>query len=434
MGATRLANGLNAGLTMLVLVLFAAGIAMGEDKVLHSFGDGTDGAFPYSGLVTDAAGNFFGVTGEGGIHGEGTVFELSPNQSGGWTERVLHSFGLGTDGSYPYGGLVIDGAGNLYGTTQNGGIHNNCSSGSGCGTVFELSPDGSGGWTEQVLHSFNENGSDGTGPSALIMDAAGDLYGTTYEGGIHTCDCGTVFELMPKQGGGWTERVLHSFGLGTDGAYPYDRLAMDAAGNLYGTTSHGGIHSDGTVFELSLEQGGGGTEHVLHSFNDNGEDGAYPRAGLILDAAGNLYGTTPLGGIHSCGGLGCGTAFELMPREGGGWTEQVLHSFNDNGIDGANPNGELLFDGSGNLYGTASNGGVYSCPAGDYCGAIFELSPRQGGGWTERVLHNFDGPDGAEPLGALIFDAAGNLYGTTLFGGIHTCQGGGCGTVFEITP
>ncbi len=231
---------------------------------------------------------------------------------GGWTEKVLHNFGDGgNDGYLPGSGLIIDAHGNLYGTTAGGGTH-------GDGTVFELSPQG-GGWTEGVLHSFNFNGQDGINPyGGLVFDAAGNLYGTTNFGGIHPAclanfGCGTVFELIPVGGGEWTERVLHSFGNGTDGAEPFfTSLIFDTAGNLYGTTNVGGLHGYGTVFELVRTQGGGWADRVLHSFG-SGDDGALPFAGVILDGAGNLYGTTQQGGIHTCPVGNCGTVFEITP-------------------------------------------------------------------------------------------------------------------------
>ncbi len=210
------------------------------------------------------------------------------------------------------------------------------------------------------------NCADGWIPSAgLIFDAAGNLYGTTGLGG--TDGVGTVFELT-RAGGGWTEQVLYNFG--TDGAYPGGGLTFDSAGNLYGTTGEGGIHILGTVFELTPTVGGGWTETVLHNFG-SGTDGAYPGAGVTFDAAGNLYGTTQYGGTYnSCSG-GCGTVFELTPTAGGGWTEQVLLNFN--GTGGANPYAGLIFDGAGNLYGTTQF--TYDNCSGFYCGTVFELMP-----------------------------------------------------------
>ncbi len=353
-------------------------------------------------------------------------------------EKVLHSFGSGADGAYPDANLILDSDGNLYGTTSGGGIHSCGGFPDNCGTVFELSPKEGGGWTEKVLYSFGGS-PDGYLPIAgLVLDAAGNLYGTTYYGGVHGCNdvannCGTVFELSPRQGGGWTEKVLHSFGKGTDGYWPYGGLILDAAGNLYGTTVVGGVDTTcevifsgcGTVFELSPDGSGGWSEKLLHSFG-KGTDGTQPQAGLIFDAAGNLYGTTTAGGIHPCSdGFGCGTVFELAPDGRGDWTEQVLHSFNDNGSDGYDSYAGLIIDAAGNLYGTTVDGGIH-----DY-GAMFEVSPAGGGHWTEKVLHsfNFNGTDPAYPAAGLIFDAHGNLYGTSYAGGAYIT-----GTVFEFAP
>jgi len=411
-----------AALAVLTFTVFAATILRAQQEtVLHSFGNSSDGVFPVDGLIFDISGNLYGTTYVGGIHSAGTVFELSPQGGGGWTETVLHSFGNGTDGSGPEAGLILDSAGNLYGTTAFGGIY-------GLGTVFELSPRAGGGWTETVLHSFG-NGNDGQLPVAPLVYADGNLYGTTNGGGIH--DAGTVFELSPNGGGGYTETLLHNFGnpATNDGSYPSAGLVFDSAGNLYSTTSQGGIHGFGTAFELSPRQGGGWTETLLHNFgNPSTNDGYIPYTGLIFDSAGNLYGTTSGGGIH-----GGGTAFELSPRGGGSWTETVLHNFGG-GTDGAYLLAGLAMDTAGNLYGTTDSGGIHSnCSGG--CGTAFELSPRQGGGWTERVLHNFgSGADGNEPAAGLVLDSAGNLYGTTEGGGIHSCGGLGCGTAFKIAP
>ena len=322
-------------------------------------------------------------------------------------ETVLYSFGSGTDAAYPEAGLVFDAHGNLYGTTYSGGAH-------GKGTVFELSP-GNGGWTETVLHSFPHDSSDGYYPYAsLIVDVVGNLYGTTTRGGAY--GYGMVFELSPGSGGSWTETVLHNFAYnGADGIYPFAGLIFDAAGNLYGTTYGGGPHGHGTVFELSPGSGGW-TEAVLHSFNNNGSDGYDPDASLVFDGDGNLYGTT-----YSGGALGKGTVFELSSGHGG-WTETVLHSFPHDSTDGYNPFAGLIVDGAGNLYGTT----VYGGSTGNW-GTVFELSPGgSGGSWTETVLQNFDFVLGAQPYAGLTFDQFGHLYGTTY--GVGTFPG----VVFEL--
>jgi uncharacterized repeat protein (TIGR03803 family) len=413
-----------------------------QEKVLHNF-NGMDGEQSQAGLIFDAAGNLYGTTANGGTntcggsYGCGTVFELSPMAGGGWTETVLHNFeDNGSDGFYPQASLIFDAAGNLYGTTVNGGT-STCGGGYGCGTVFELSPKPGGGWTETVLHSFGD-GTDGANPywGGLIFDAAGNLYGTTTGGGTDTCPqygCGTVFELSPTGGGAWTETVLYSFHRGSDGHVPAAGLTMDATGNLFGTTTEGGTgncltgqtHGCGTVFELSPTSGGRWTEAVLHNFG-SGSDGIYPTSSLTFDSAGNLYGTTQAGGIYDFG-----TVFELMAAAGGGWTETVVYTFNDNGADGYAPAaGALIFDAAGNLYGTTTYGGAY------FFGTVFKLTPTVRGTWTETLLHEFAGPDGYSPWAGVIFDATGNLYGTTINGGTHQCndQDFGCGTVFELMP
>jgi len=406
-------------------VFIAATRAAAQEKVLHSFGNQTsNGLNPYSSLIFDASGNLYGTTTYGGPHNVGTVFELTPKAGGGWAEKVLYSFGQNsTDASIPYAGLVFDAAGNLYGTTMGGGAYS-------YGTVFELTPAAGGRWTEQVLHSFNRY-SDGNYPLAgLAIDAAGNLYGTTSTGGFY--DYGTLFKLSSAPGGSWTLIVLHAFN--TPGGYGGNTLILDDAGNLYGTTYAGGPYSAGTVFELVPTAGGKWAETVLRAFNNNGKEGATPYAGLIFDTAGNLYGTTYAGGNQICGGYyGCGTVFELTPTANGHWTEKILHNFIDNGTDGFNPNSSLIIDAAGNLYGTTFHGGSGTCAygvPGYYCGTVFELTPQANGVWTEKLLHAFiNAAEGWEPYSGLVSDAAGNLYGTTINGGPY-----GYGIVFEITP
>ncbi len=348
------------------------------------------------------------------------------------TETVLHSFAdNGTDGYQTYAGLIFDASGNLYGTTLEGGTHANCyEENIGCGTVFELSPKSGGGWTETIVHDFDFNGTDGVNPSgSLSLDSAGNLYGVTLYGGNGVCGSsseagGTVFELSPKSGGGWTEKILYNFGAnGTDGCFPQGGLVFDAAGNLYGTTAGGGANGFGTVFELTPIAGGSWLENVLFSF-DGVSSGSDPLASLIFDAKGNLYGTAWSGGSDHQGGV----VFELSPSAGGTWTEKTLHSFSAAG--GENPHSGLTFDKTGNLYGTAQIGGTF----GD--GTVYRLTPDGNGNWTENVLHNFDhnGTDGYQPLGGLVFDAKGNLWGTTFNGGDGACKRSGCGTAFELSP
>src|SRR5271165_1123194 len=418
----------------LLLLVTAACAAAAQESVIYSFGQYADGRYSASTPIFDAAGNLYGTSSQGGLPGEpyfntnGTVYELSPGTGGTWTETVLYNFGtVAGDGANPSGSLTFDAAGNLYGTAATGGAHS-------VGIVFELSPGaGPGGaWTEKVLYSFQGGAADGANPErvTLVWDAKGNLYGTTKFGGAYGSGTtgGTVFELSPGTGGAWTEKLLYSFGSGTDAAEPVAGVTLDAAGNLFGTTLVGGIYGDGAVYELSPAIGGTWTEKVLHSFNENGVDGKNPYDPVIFDPQGNLYGTTYGGGANP---NFLGTVFELSPSANGEWTEQVIHTCTGDPYgtapvpDGDFPYGGLVFDAAGNLYGTASGGGF----AGH--GGVYEMSPGPGG-WTEKLLYGFGAPlsDGHGPAAKLVFDAAGNLYGTTLNGGANSV--GQYGTVFEI--
>src|SRR5579872_2727634 len=417
MSVHKLSKALSAASTIFAAaVLLTATSAAAGEKLLHSF-NGNNGQTPDSSLIFDSSGNLYGTTNAGGLYSLGTVFELIPKAGGGWTEKVLHNFN-GKDGSGPYSGLTFDSSGNLYGTTFYGGKSAVC--GGGCGTVFELTK-ASGNWKEKVLHNFN-NGTDGSGSYAsLIFDSSGNLYGTTFYGGNSAlCNggCGTIFELIPQTGGTWMEKILYSFGANsTDGQSPVASLIFDSLGNLYGVARGGGVYGQGTAFELMPTSGGGWTEKVLYDFNDNGVDGNDPGSAMLFDASGDLYGTTFFGGAY-----GNGTAFELTPTSGGGWKENILHSFGANGTFGVYPLG-LVFDAAGNLYGTTQQDNV-----GGGGGTIFELLPG-GGHWTEKVLHHFvNSTDGANSDSSLILDTTGNLYGTTQGGGTF-----GAGTVFKIT-
>jgi uncharacterized repeat protein (TIGR03803 family) len=388
----------------------SAGLYAQTETVLYSFSShGSAGVDPCGGVVFDAAGNLYGTTNSGGVYTGGTAFELSP-AGGGWNLKGLHSFGKGLDGLYPEGNVIFDAQGNLYGTTHGGGAN-------GFGTAYELSPKAGGAWTEKVLHSFGE-GDDARYPNAgVILDAAGDIFGTADAGGPDLGG-GIVFELIPSADGGMTERSLHNFGVGKDGNEPVGSLVFDAAGNLYGATAFGGPRASagGTIFELT-PTGAGWVETVLYNFSDD-SGASFPLGSLIFDAAGNLYGLSYKGGSGDVG-----TVFELSPGADGVWTSTVLHSFSVNGIDGYYPQGSLVFDASGNLYGTTSYGGA------DNDGVVFELTPEVDGSWTETLPLTFDGKDGQYSCAGVIFDGSGNLYGTTSEGGPHNF-----GEVFEITP
>jgi uncharacterized repeat protein (TIGR03803 family) len=400
-----------------MLVLLAANLFAGASRaaaqhasVLFSFaGDQKTANGPLAGLIFDTSGNLYGTT-LGGGNGTGTVFELTPVAGGGWTEKTLYSFGVSGsgDGNYPGAGLVFDAPGNLYGTTEEGGSGCNPP---GCGAVFELTPAANGEWTEKILYSFQANGTDGTFPrSSVVIDAQGNLYGTTFFGGPN--NLGTVYELEPTVSGSWKEKTLHSFGNGGDGQNPQASLILDASGNLYGTTTGdgpflNGTYIDGTVFKLTRTASGGWKDEVLHSFGTE-NDGGFILNGLFVDAAGNLYGTTSNGGSQ-----GVGMVFELSPQAGGVWTTRILHNFTFGGTDGLSPVAGVIMDPVGNLYGTTQGGGPHNF------GTAFELFPTAAGVYTEKILHTFHGADGFLPSAPLVFDTSGHLYGTTFLGGAN---------------
>ena len=423
--------------SLAVLILLGSSFATTE-KLVYSFNGQPDGLNPNAGLVADAVGNLYGTTSFGGTNSAcncGTVFELSPPATvgGAWTESILYSFrGGNLDGERPSGTLTIDAQGNLYGTTLNGGSNNP-------GTIFELSPPATAGgaWTETVLFIFPADLSKGYGPQGkLVFDASGNLYGSTQNGGSK-CDCGTVFELKAPAtaGGAWTHRVLYNFGpylSGNDGIYPGPDIIY-RNGVIYGVTHYGrGTSQNGIVFQL-VRKPGTWTENILYRFAER----AGPVGGLVLDPAGNLYGTTVYGGNLNCL-PGCGTIYELSPptAAGGAWQETVLYSFLGHG-DGAYPSATLWRDGLGDLYGTASSGAIkdkLNHNAGD--GTVFKLNApaSAGGAWTLSVLHDFNYPataDGSFPNGSLtLFN--GVFYGTTIFGGANEFSN--YGTVFSVVP
>jgi uncharacterized repeat protein (TIGR03803 family) len=408
------------GFTLAAIVLFILGAATHSTAqtftILYSFAE--SGSGPNGRIVFDTAGNMYGTTSEGGTYNGGTVFELSPQAGGGWSETILHSFNNVNlvDGCEPYAGLAMDSAGNLYGTTRACGSQ-------GLGTVFELTPAGGGNWTETVLHSFGSTSTtDGAFPYAtLVLDSVGNLYGTTLEGG--TGRSGTVFELA-HGATRWNEKVLYNFvpdAEGDGGFNPRAGVVLDSAGNLYGTTEACtcSYTNQGTVFELR-RTGGVFAEKVLHYFYDGGADGYDPVASLVLDSKGDLYGTTSEGGT-----FGGGTVFELSRTPSGKWKETTLHNFNGTAGDGFSPAANVTFGAHGELYGTTVFGGAYTW------GTVFELSPSGQGTWNETILHNFnynvgDGDDLSSPV---TLDTLGNLYGTAPGSGAYDG-----GDVFEITP
>lgn len=462
-----------------------------SETLLHKFDPNTrDGSSPQSSLIMDQAGNLYGTTSAGGngcSSGCGTIFELSPEAGGQWTETILYSFRGSIDGGGPFGAVIFDAAGNLYGTADEGGTGTGQNCLAGCGVVFELIHGSGSQWSESVLYDF-EGGSDGLNPKGnLVFDTAGNLYGTTVDGGdVGQCylgGCGVAFELSPSDANQWNETVLWRFGTGNSGnassglildsagaiygmtntdhilaagvngtvfklfqksgqwhatnivdfqtddaRNPMTGLVSDSAGNLYGASA-GGTHDLGTIFELSPGADAQWTNKLLYSFlrgNGSSTDNQYGVCSrLILDSAGNLYGEKTSGGTN-----GYGTVFELSPSASGGWSEKDLYTFSG-GAGGAYPIGGLVFDNAGNLYGSTRGQGAGH-------GVVFELTRGSDGSWAETVIHTFGGypVDGSQPAGGLIFDEGGNLYGTTYAGGSSVNCGfreAGCGVVFELS-
>ena len=388
-GCLELGSAATAALTLITILLAAALAAPSSQaqtyKLLHNFTGGLqDGSGPYAGLVRDGAGNLYGTTVWGGAHGWGTVFKLDSSGA----ERVLYSFANNPDGAKPYAGLLLDPAGNLFGTTEDGGSSYN-------GTVFKIDPTGA----ETVLHSFNGYPVDGSEPYAgLVRDPAGNLYGTTIWGGTSTAYYGTVFKVDPTG----TETMLHSFSRqGPDGYQPWGGLVLDTAGNLYGGTVS-------TIFKLDVNA----------QFTVLFQGGS--SADLVRDPAGNLYGTAYGGGDY-----GNGVVFKVDTNG----IRTFLYSFRG-GNDGAGPEAGLVRDSAGNLYGTTfGGGGSHACDSwSSGCGTVFKLDPTG----RETVLHAFTGPDGATPHSSLVLDSAGILYGTALFGGTACSFPPGCGVAFKL--
>ncbi len=416
-----------AGIAIAILTSAALAVpprAMAQqEKVLYTFTDRISGLDPWGGLAFDKAGNIYGVTLGGGQFSDGTVFKLTIKGNDGPSESVLHSFKRGgQDGLVPYSGPVLDPSGNLFGTTYSGG-NRPCTAYSGthgCGTVYELIPQPDGTWAEKIIHHFAGGDGDGLNPyAALVLDAAGNLYGTTYGGGSRKecgkAGCGTVFELTPDSNGTWQEKVIFNF-YPLAGTNPIAGLTLDESGNLYGTTAGETKGSNGTVFELTPSPSGEWIETILHSFAFGTADGADPQSGVTFDSAGNLYGTTFLGGT-----AGYGTLYELTPSGGGTWTETIIHNFEGNSSDAAQPGpGKLVFDSAGNLYGASGTGGI------GFYGTVFEFTP-VAGDWTESILHSFlPGPGGCYPFSGISLDSDGAIYGTTgAYGGTNK-------SVFEI--
>lgn len=385
-------------------------------QVLHTFTGGQDGKSPESGLIMDRAGNFYGTTDLGAnqscLGGCGTVFRISPRG----ILTTIYSF-HGQDGDYPLANVTIASDGTLYGTTEFGGAF-------GAGNIYRLQPparataNAAGTWSETVLYTFGPiNNGLGVEPwyGPLIFDGAGNIYGTASAGGTGPCatgGCGTVFQLSPSNGD-WRYSVLYRFTCEADSAVPFSGVILDAAGRLYGTTHGDSRCNDGTLFQL-IPHGSTWSNNTLHTFLGRG-DGDVPLGGLIMDAAGNIYGATTDGGAG-----GGGVIYELSPT-GDGWTFTTLHSLT--GSPGGGEESALTMDAAGNLYGTAGYDGAF------HWGSIFKLT-RNNGSWSYTDLYDFTGgADGAVPNGKIALDSSGNLYGTASYAGQNNN-----GVAWELTP
>jgi uncharacterized repeat protein (TIGR03803 family) len=408
MGSSRLSiSALTLALLSALLVTRPAQAQ--TETVLYNFTDGSGGGFPLSSLTPDGAGNFYGTADSGGSGGHGVVFELSSNGHGGWKQSVLFSFN-GKNGSYPTYSSVLYRSGKLYGTAYSGGAH-------GYGVVFEVSFNGKH-WEHTVVYNFTGGTQGGYPNASLIMDSDGNLYGST-EGDGNGTD-GIVFELSPA-GTGWSERLIYDAGTTTG----FTGLTIDSAGTIFGVNQNA---QNGLSYVVELTPTGHDSwmPTVIHTFTGYPKDGTGAAGSVVLDNAGNLYGVTSIGGPK-----GQGMVYKLIPEKNGEWTEKILYSFKGfaSGKDGANPEAGIVFDPTGNIYGTTSFGGDHND------GTVFELvAPVGTGSYKEKVLWNFDNTDGAGPNSGLTLDAIGNLYGMTAFGGSSTSCGSYCGVVFEVVP
>ncbi len=393
-----------------IAILATAAWAASPTQVLYSFAGGNDGEYLDTDLVIDSAGNLYGTSVQGGDFSSGTVFQMTPS-GGGWTHTVLYSFTGGADGGEPYKGVTLDREGNLYGTTVAGG-GGPCDG--GCGVAYKLTHVG-GTWTQSVIHAFT-GGNDGSGPGAgMTLDEHGNLYGMTPTGGAY--GAGVIFRLKQQPDGTWKLKVLHAFTGGNDGATGSPGRLVLRAGILYGAATVGGANGQGTVFSL---------QHVprawqfttLYAFKGQPDSG-FPYGGLTFDQSGNIYGTTYYSGANNFGSV-----YQLSPQPDGTWSEKVLYSFLG-GRDGIGSISNLVLRKNGALYGTTSEGG-----AGCSCGTIFKVRPDSNGNWMESVAYRFkDVPDGALAYNGMVADSAGNMYGATVHGGT-----GGDGAIYKFTP
>jgi len=407
-------------LLMMTLALSVVANAQ-TGSTLYTFSEQTS-FWPQGTLLEDASGNLFGTTRGGGTYGVGTVFELSPATGGTWTLTTLYNFvPYGAGGYVPISDLVRDQAGAFYGTFYAGG-DSTCN----CGGVYKLVPPVSGGtWTESAIYNFKGN-ADGRLPAVagLALTKTGTIFGVTSRGG--TWDSGVLFQLVTKNGKSYTESVLYSFGDLADGSGPNGTVILDSAGSIYGVTALGGAFNQGTVYRyVPAANGHPANESILFSFGGDGTTGATPTGNLLFDVGGNLYGVTNGGGTNFDG-----VVYSLAPGKPS-WTETVIYTLNTN--SGANPVGGLTWNHTNNnLYGTTSS--QNGLTTGD--GSVFKLAPPavKGGAWTETRLYQFSYKvSGGFPTGAVTRDSkTGNLYGTAFNGGIEGCDLY-CGVIWQIT-
>lgn len=403
-------------ITLLIVPLMSVAARAQTFQLIYQFAGGVSSQHPIAGVTVDARGNLFGTTawGGGSRTGSGTAYELQRTNSG-FVFHMLHAFGNGVDGSFPWAGVTIGPDGSLFGTTYTGGTTQN-------GVIYNLRPpatfcgSASCAWRESILYNFTRGSDGGDAQGGVVFDSHGNMFGSNVNGG--SGNVGVVYE-MTRSGSGWNYQVIYPFSNGQDGGNP-GPLILDSAGNLYGPAAVGGLpgcegFGCGTIFKLSWS-GTGWTEQTLYSFHDSA-DGSDPQGGVIMDASGNVYGTT------CCGTGTAGTVFELSPA-GGTWAFNLLYSYNGSGLG---PQGNLVRDTAGNLYGASVFNGRFNE------GVVFKLTPTTGG-WIYTPIHDFTGgADGEWPEGGLAVDTNGNIFGTTYQGGLQNCSDG-CGVVYEITP
>jgi uncharacterized repeat protein (TIGR03803 family) len=382
-------------------------------KVLHQFGQGTDGYLPLAGLTPDAHGNYFGTAEFGGLNELGNVYKLSPNGKGGWTYTDIYDFTGGSDGGAPGGAVLVDAKGNIYGNTC-------CLGGLYQGTVYELSPSKNGTYSITNAYSFKGN-PDGAQPlGGLAMDAAGNLFGTTNEGGKGNIGYGygTVYEIETT-GQAWQEKIIYRSGTHKSGYESQAPMTLGPDGNLYGTDGYGGKTGDGTVFRI-VPSGDTWTYEVIYDFARGG--GSSPHSAPVFDAKGNLYATAS---------FPQGTVFKLRPPKGAekSWKETTLYSFTG-GADGGYPYSGITLGADGSIYGVTSAGGNTSGPCQNHggCGVIYKLTKSRTAPWLETVLWTFSGnAGGGEPYSVLVPGPGGRYYGTAYGGDV-----GNSGDIFSI--